>query len=170
PISPASYDALAEITYDAKEAIQECISEFIRVITAEANVRCHREYRKTVMPEDVLAAMASLGLEDYLEPLTTFLNKHRAQQDPERNSMNQVQQFVRRGNTGGGDNSNGFVYPQQQQGDQIVQSPPPTATASTLGYYVHLPPPPFATVEDEEERGELTKVKDDYMLRNLNHT
>ncbi|KAL8053472.1 hypothetical protein ABFX02_05G074000 [Erythranthe guttata] len=69
----------ARIADDAKEAIQECVSEFISFITAEANRRCHNDYRRTVTPEDVLAAMASLGFNNYLEPLTVFLTNHRAQ-------------------------------------------------------------------------------------------
>ncbi|KAL7087454.1 hypothetical protein ACP275_13G068900 [Erythranthe tilingii] len=76
--------AHARITDDAKEAIQECVSEFISFITAEANRRCHRDYRKTVTPEDVLAAMESLGFDDYLQPLVVFLNKYRTQQGPEK--------------------------------------------------------------------------------------
>ncbi|EYU45428.1 hypothetical protein MIMGU_mgv1a017672mg, partial [Erythranthe guttata] len=59
----------ARIADDAKEAIQECISEFISFITAEANGWCHNDYRRTVTPEGVLASMASLGFNDYLEPL-----------------------------------------------------------------------------------------------------
>ncbi|EYU25696.1 hypothetical protein MIMGU_mgv1a021701mg [Erythranthe guttata] len=83
----------AEIADDAKEAIQEYVSEFISFVTAEANWLCHCDYRRTVTPEDVLAAMASLGLDDYLEPLTLFLNKHRAEQNSE--------QFVRQGGDAG---------------------------------------------------------------------
>ncbi|XP_012836455.1 PREDICTED: nuclear transcription factor Y subunit B-6-like [Erythranthe guttata] len=89
--------AHARITDDAKEAIQECVSEFISFITTEANRRCHRDYRNTVTPEDVLATTVSLGFDDYLEPLTLFLNKHRTQQGPDRDSTIQLPQFVRRG-------------------------------------------------------------------------
>ncbi|EYU24765.1 hypothetical protein MIMGU_mgv1a024754mg, partial [Erythranthe guttata] len=79
-----------KIADDAKEAIQVCVSEFINFISTVANNRCHRDYRKTVTPKDVLAAMTSLGFGDYIEPLIVFLNKHQAQQDLERGSMNQL--------------------------------------------------------------------------------
>ncbi|XP_012836456.1 PREDICTED: nuclear transcription factor Y subunit B-6-like [Erythranthe guttata] len=82
---------------DSKEAIQERVSKFIGFITVEANEWCHRDYRKTVTPDDVPVAMALLGSNDYLETLLIFLNKHRAQQDPENSSTNQLPQFVRRG-------------------------------------------------------------------------
>ncbi|XP_042012081.1 nuclear transcription factor Y subunit B-9-like [Salvia splendens] len=71
----------AKVADDAKETIQECVSEFISFITNEANERCHREYRRTVTPNDVVAAMEGLGFGNYVEPLTVFINKHRAQQD-----------------------------------------------------------------------------------------
>ncbi|KAL1539551.1 nuclear transcription factor Y subunit B-9-like [Salvia divinorum] len=81
----------AKVADDAKETIQECVSEFISFITTEANERCHREYRRTVTPNDVVAAMEGLGFGNYVEPLTVFINKHRAQQDcyPPRPAMHQ---------------------------------------------------------------------------------
>ncbi|EYU35737.1 hypothetical protein MIMGU_mgv1a026716mg, partial [Erythranthe guttata] len=133
----------AEIADDAKEAIQEYVSEFISFVTAEANWRCHCDYRRTVTPEDVLATMASLGLDDYLEPLILFLNKHRAEQNSE--------QFVRQGGDAGV--RVGFIDNQQ----------PPMA--STVGYYVPLPPC-AATMEEERDFGDLTPAIHEYILRN----
>ncbi|KAE8650110.1 hypothetical protein Csa_011762 [Cucumis sativus] len=46
-------------------------------ITSEANERCQREQRKTVTAEDVLWAMGKLGFDNYIEPLTVFLNRYR---------------------------------------------------------------------------------------------
>ncbi|KAL7157650.1 hypothetical protein ABFS83_02G091500 [Erythranthe nasuta] len=80
----------AKVSNDAKEIIQKCVSEFISFVTSEANEKAHREYKKTIHPEDVIAAMASLGFDDYVEPLTVFLNKYRAE-DPERGASMQVQ-------------------------------------------------------------------------------
>ncbi|EYU35740.1 hypothetical protein MIMGU_mgv1a021382mg, partial [Erythranthe guttata] len=152
----------AKVADDAKEAIQECVSEFISFITAEANRRCRRDYRTTVTTEDVLAAMASLGFDDYLESLTVFLNNHRMQQDPERGSMNQISQFVRRD----GGVQVGFLHHQQPQGAPTVRPPPPPPpphAAPTMGYYVPLPPPVAATLEDKEEFGGVTN---EYILHN----
>ncbi|XP_012857606.1 PREDICTED: nuclear transcription factor Y subunit B-1-like [Erythranthe guttata] len=149
----------AKIADDAKEAIQECVSEFISFITAEANRRCRRDYRRTVTPEDVLAAMASLGFGDYLESLTVFLNNHRTQQDPERGSRNQISQSVRRD----GGIEVGFLHHHQPQGAPMVRPPPPPPlAASTMGYYVPLPPPVAATMEDEEEFGGLPKATNEF--------
>jgi histone H3/H4 len=39
----------AKIAKDAKECVQECVSEFISFITSEAAERCQLEKRKTVV-------------------------------------------------------------------------------------------------------------------------
>jgi nuclear transcription Y subunit beta len=67
----------AKISDDAKETIQECVSEYISFITGEANERCQREQRKTITAEDVLWAMSKLGFDDYIEPLTVYLHRYR---------------------------------------------------------------------------------------------
>lgn len=76
----------AKISDDAKETIQECVSEYISFITGEANERCQREQRKTVTAEDVLWAMGKLGFDDYVEPLTAYLNRYREAEN-ERNNL-----------------------------------------------------------------------------------
>ncbi|KAL3521810.1 hypothetical protein ACH5RR_014644 [Cinchona calisaya] len=67
----------AKISDDAKETIQECVSEYISFVTGEANERCQREQRKTITAEDVLWAMSKLGFDDYIEPLTLYLHRYR---------------------------------------------------------------------------------------------
>ncbi|CAN6546828.1 unnamed protein product [Malus baccata var. baccata] len=46
--------AKAKISKDAKETVQECVSEFISFITGEASDKCQREKRKTVNCDDLL--------------------------------------------------------------------------------------------------------------------
>ncbi|KAL5210244.1 hypothetical protein ABZP36_005867 [Zizania latifolia] len=69
--------ANAKISKDAKETVQECVSEFISFITGEASDKCQREKRKTINGEDLLWAMTTLGFEDYVEPLKHYLHKFR---------------------------------------------------------------------------------------------
>nr|ADD82425.2 leafy cotyledon1-like protein [Dimocarpus longan]ADK70389.1 leafy cotyledon1-like protein [Dimocarpus longan] len=76
----------AKISDDAKETIQECVSEYISFITGEANERCQREQRKTITAEDVLWAMSKLGFDDYIEPLTVYLHRYR-EMEGERGSI-----------------------------------------------------------------------------------
>ena len=78
--------AHAKISDDAKETVQECVSEFISFITSEANDRCHHELRKTITAEDVIAAMSKLGFDDYIDPLTLYLHRYRESEN-ERDRM-----------------------------------------------------------------------------------
>ncbi|KAJ4872165.1 Transcription factor CBF/NF-Y/archaeal histone domain protein [Raphanus sativus] len=64
---------------DAKDTVQECVSEYISFITREhvvsslqlrlARDKCQKEKWKTVNGEDLLRAMSTLDFENYLEPL-----------------------------------------------------------------------------------------------------
>lgn len=67
----------AKIAKDAKETVQECLSEFISFITSEASDKCQRERRKTINGDDLLWAMTTLGFDEYVEPLKEYLAKFR---------------------------------------------------------------------------------------------
>jgi histone H3/H4 len=67
----------AKIAKEAKECMQECVSEFISFITSEASEKCQQEKRKTVNGEDILFAMTSLGFENYSEALKIYLARYR---------------------------------------------------------------------------------------------
>lgn len=69
--------ANGKIAKDAKETVQECVSEFISFITSEASDKCQREKRKTINGDDLLWAMATLGFEDYIDPLKIYLSRYR---------------------------------------------------------------------------------------------
>ncbi|KAJ9543033.1 hypothetical protein OSB04_022740 [Centaurea solstitialis] len=67
----------AKISKEAKETMQECVSEFISFVTGEASDHCRKEKRKTVNGDDVCWAMLNLGFDDYAEPLKRYLHKIR---------------------------------------------------------------------------------------------
>ncbi|KAF4547396.1 Transcriptional activator HAP3 [Elsinoe fawcettii] len=67
----------AKIAKEAKECLQECVSEFISFITSEAAEKCQQEKRKTVNGEDIIFAMTSLGFENYSEALKIYLSRYR---------------------------------------------------------------------------------------------
>eukprot|EP00835_Amoeboradix_gromovi_P003175 NODE_200_length_15202_cov_0.356618.p8 type:complete len:189 gc:universal NODE_200_length_15202_cov_0.356618:2418-1852(-) len=73
----------AKIAKDAKECVQECVSEFIGFITSEAADRCLQEKRKTINGEDILWAMENLGFENYSEVLKLYLQRFRDQSKPQ---------------------------------------------------------------------------------------
>ena len=67
----------AKIAKDAKETTQECVSEFISFVTSEASDKCLREKRKTINGDDLLWAIHTLGFDDYIPTLSSFLQQYR---------------------------------------------------------------------------------------------
>lgn len=76
-IMKSSVPGTAKISKEAKECVQECVSEFISFITSEAAEKCQMEKRKTIGGEDILYAMVTLGFENYAETLKIHLAKLR---------------------------------------------------------------------------------------------
>ena len=96
--------ANAKISKDAKETVQECVSEFISFITGEASDKCQREKRKTINGDDLLWAMTTLGFEEYVEPLKIYLQKYR-EMEGEKTSLGRPGE--KDGGAGGGGGSGG---------------------------------------------------------------
>ena len=67
----------AKISKHAKEAIQECATEFVGFVTGEASERCRRERRKTINGDDICHAMRSLGLDHYADAMRRYLQRYR---------------------------------------------------------------------------------------------
>ena len=63
-----------KISKEARECVQECVSEFIAFITCESCEITQVEKRKTINGEDVIKAMENLNFVDYLD-LVEFYNK-----------------------------------------------------------------------------------------------
>ncbi|XP_074303413.1 nuclear transcription factor Y subunit B-3 [Silene latifolia] len=100
--------ANAKISKDAKETVQECVSEFISFITGEASDKCQREKRKTINGDDLLWAMTTLGFEDYVEPLKIYLQRFR-ELEGERTGNPVQGSGTGGGGYGNGGSSNGVV-------------------------------------------------------------
>ncbi|KDQ53746.1 hypothetical protein JAAARDRAFT_39062 [Jaapia argillacea MUCL 33604] len=80
-IMKSSVPPTAKIAKEAKECLQECVSEFISFITSEAAEKCALEKRKTIGGEDILYAMVTLGFENYAQTLKIHLAKLRQHQN-----------------------------------------------------------------------------------------
>ncbi|KAI3825829.1 hypothetical protein L1987_07497 [Smallanthus sonchifolius] len=100
--------ANAKISKDAKETVQECVSEFISFITGEASDKCQREKRKTINGDDLLWAMTTLGFEDYVEPLKVYLQRFR-DMEGEKTALAGRQGGERETGAGGGPAASGSV-------------------------------------------------------------
>ncbi|KAJ0092240.1 nuclear transcription factor Y subunit B-5-like [Pistacia vera] len=87
----------AKISKEAKETMQECVSEFISFITSEASEKCKKERRKTVNGDDICWAMGTLGFDEYAGPLKRYLHKYRESEGDRPNNQQEK---------GAGSNSN----------------------------------------------------------------
>uniref|UniRef100_A0A0E0PNM9 Transcription factor CBF/NF-Y/archaeal histone domain-containing protein n=1 Tax=Oryza rufipogon TaxID=4529 RepID=A0A0E0PNM9_ORYRU len=67
-----------------------------------ASDKCQREKRKTINGDDLLWAMATLGFEDYIEPLKVYLQKYREMEMGQQAAYNQGM---------------GYMQPQYHNGD-----------------------------------------------------
>ncbi|KAL4340970.1 hypothetical protein GQ457_08G021540 [Hibiscus cannabinus] len=79
----------AKISKEAKETMQECVSEFISFVTGEASDKCHKEKRKTVNGDDICCALATLGFDNFADHLKRYLHRYR-EQEGERGSLNRA--------------------------------------------------------------------------------
>ncbi|DAA74835.1 TPA_exp: Uncharacterized protein A8136_2253 [Trichophyton benhamiae CBS 112371] len=123
----------AKIAKEAKECMQECVSEFISFITSEASEKCQGEKRKTVNGEDILFAMTSLGFENYAEALKIYLTKYRETQTARGENQNRPSSS---GYGSGGPVGGPAPVPAGMAGAAPAQQPP-------AGFAV--PPPPEAS-------------------------
>ncbi|CAN6306279.1 unnamed protein product [Urochloa humidicola] len=117
--------ANAKISKDAKETVQECVSEFISFITGEASDKCQREKRKTINGDDLLWAMTTLGFEDYVDPLKHYLHKFR-----------EIEGERAAASSGASASAAAQQQQQQQQGDAAARS------AANAGGYAGYGAPP----------------------------
>lgn len=54
------------VANDARELVVNCCTEFIHLVSSEANEICNKSDKKTISPEHVISALESLGFGSYL--------------------------------------------------------------------------------------------------------
>lgn len=134
----------AKVSKDAKECMQECVSEFISFITSESSDKCLSEKRKTINGEDILFAMSSLGFENYAEVLKIYLAKYREQQalKQERGETKRVKKSHP---------SSESIYEEQQQLEQEVTNIPLHEEDQELSLESQLPNDVIGVMKVDEE-------------------
>ncbi|KAG0454736.1 hypothetical protein HPP92_023685 [Vanilla planifolia] len=88
-----------KIAGEAKDFVQECVTEFISFITSEAIDRCQKERRKVINGEDIVLVLESLGFDEYIEPLKLYLKLYR---EADNKGLRSVYQFDKRDGTANG--------------------------------------------------------------------
>ncbi|XWS09673.1 hypothetical protein CRYUN_Cryun39dG0009200 [Craigia yunnanensis] len=105
--------ANAKISKEAKETVQECVSEFISFITGEASDKCQKEKRKTINGDDLLWAMTTLGFEEFVEPLKVYLQRFR-EMEGEKTAVARDKDASLGAGVGGGSGMYGMMMNQHQ--------------------------------------------------------
>jgi nuclear transcription Y subunit beta len=77
-----------KISKEAKELVEECVTEFICFITSEASDKCKKEKRKTINGEDILTVMKHLGFDNYVVILQVYFYKYRESLAKVQNEVN----------------------------------------------------------------------------------
>ena len=93
-----------KIAKNAKECMQDCVSELISFITSEASDRCGREKRKTINGDDILYSLRVLGFDNYEQVLKVYLSRYRQAQE-ENPRQRRRRSTKRRASTADGDPS-----------------------------------------------------------------
>jgi len=66
------------VATDARELILSCCTEFIHVLSSEANDLCERQQKKTISPEHILTALDNLGFSCYKDEAQAVLQEAKA--------------------------------------------------------------------------------------------
>jgi len=67
------------VSNDARELILNCCTEFIHLVSSEANEICNRQLKKTILPEHVFQALQGLGFHSYIEEVRSVLQECKTQ-------------------------------------------------------------------------------------------
>lgn len=129
-----------KISKDAKETVQECVSEFISFVTGEASDKCQREKRKTINGDDIIWAITTLGFEDYVAPLKVYLCKYRDTEGEKVNSPKQQQQRQQQQQQIQQQNHHNYQFQEQDQNNNNM---------SCTSYISHHHPSPFLPVDHQ---------------------
>ncbi|XP_018009523.1 protein Dr1 [Hyalella azteca] len=66
------------VGFDTRELLLQCCSEFIHVISSEANQACSEEQKKTITAEHIFKALHKLGFSDYVAEAEAVLRDCKA--------------------------------------------------------------------------------------------
>ncbi|CCF48808.1 hypothetical protein NDA11_002464 [Ustilago hordei] len=120
----------AKIAKDAKECVQDCVSELISFITSEASDKCAAEKRKTINGDDILYAMRVLGFDNYEEVLRVYLSRYRMEQENNPKAR-------KRGGAGAGRGSKGDEEEDEEEEGEEEEAQPSNVNSGLNSPAIH---------------------------------
>ncbi|XP_020603710.1 protein Dr1-like [Orbicella faveolata] len=82
------------VSNDARELILNCCTEFIHLVSSEANEICNRQLKKTILPEHVFQALQGLGFHSYIEEVRSVLQECKTQAANKRRASTRLENLV----------------------------------------------------------------------------
>ncbi|CAN6280132.1 unnamed protein product [Urochloa humidicola] len=70
-----------KVSTSAKHLTHDCAVEFVGFVAGEASEIASAQHRRTIAPEDFTRAFRTLGFDDYVEPMTTYIRRYRDHHD-----------------------------------------------------------------------------------------
>ncbi|PWN30431.1 histone-fold-containing protein [Jaminaea rosea] len=67
------------VAKETKDLIMEACTEFIRLVSSEANDLCEKSGKRTIGSDHCVQALKDLGFESYLKDIDTVLEEHKAE-------------------------------------------------------------------------------------------
>lgn len=135
----------AKIAKDAKECVQDCVSELISFVTSEASDKCGSEKRKTINGDDVLYAMRVLGFDNYEEVLRVYLSRYRMAQEQNPRARKRV---AKPNKTTPADDAeeDDLEDDEEDELERVLKQEPVTESAAPI------PPPPQPEVPERDAK------------------
>ncbi|PVH66894.1 hypothetical protein PAHAL_1G378200 [Panicum hallii] len=66
-----------KVSTRAKHLTHDCAVEFVGFVAGEASEQARAQHRRIISPEDFTRAFQTLGLDDYVEPMSTYIRRYR---------------------------------------------------------------------------------------------
>lgn len=66
-----------KVASSAKHLTHDCAVEFVGFVAGEASEHAKVQHRRIIAPEDFTCAFQSLGLDDYVQPMSTYIRRYR---------------------------------------------------------------------------------------------
>ncbi|KAI3630680.1 hypothetical protein MIR68_012115 [Amoeboaphelidium protococcarum] len=62
---------------EARDVIQDCLTEFIHLLTTQANDVCSKSTKKVILPQHITEALEQLGFGTFNQELESLLDEHK---------------------------------------------------------------------------------------------
>ncbi|KAA8495349.1 Negative cofactor 2 complex subunit beta [Porphyridium purpureum] len=76
------------LSAEVRELLAQCCTEFVQMISSQANEICEKDSRKTITPEHILRALRELGLEEYHDQLYEAYEQYRGDEKASKRNRN----------------------------------------------------------------------------------